>query len=62
MSVILPRAFAEEYREGAHGRAPPRRLLYELSGDWLYEIGLPGKSGVSGGIVIVSPGMGGLGT
>ena len=27
--------------------------LYERSGDWLYEIGLPGKSGVSGGIVTV---------
>jgi glutaminase len=36
--------------------------LYELSGDWLYEIGLPGKSGVSGGIVTISPGKGGLGT
>jgi glutaminase len=35
--------------------------LYERSGDWLYEIGLPGKSGVSGGIVTVSPGKGGLG-
>lgn len=35
--------------------------LYEYSGDWLYEIGLPGKSGVSGGIVTVSPGKGGLG-
>lgn len=35
--------------------------LYELSGDWLYEIGLPGKSGVSGGIVTISPGKGGLG-
>ena len=35
--------------------------LYEFSGDWLYEIGLPGKSGVSGGIVTVSPGKGGLG-
>ena len=23
--------------------------LYELSGEWLYEVGLPGKSGVSGG-------------
>jgi glutaminase len=30
--------------------------LYELSGDWLYE------SGVSGGIVTVSPGKGGLAT
>jgi glutaminase len=36
--------------------------LYERSGDWLYEIGLPGKSGVSGGIVTISPGKGGLGT
>jgi glutaminase len=36
--------------------------LYERSGEWMYEIGLPGKSGVSGGIVTVSPGKGGLGT
>ncbi len=36
--------------------------LYENSGDWLYDTGLPGKSGVSGGIVAVSPGKGGLGT
>ena len=35
--------------------------LYERSGEWLYEIGLPGKSGVSGGMVTVSPGKGGLG-
>jgi glutaminase len=35
--------------------------LYERSGDWLYEIGLPGKSGVSGGIVTMAPGKGGLG-
>ena len=36
--------------------------LYEGSGDWIYEIGLPGKSGIGGGIVTVSPGKGGLGT
>jgi len=36
--------------------------LYERSGDWLFEIGLPGKSGVSGGIVTVAPGKGGLAT
>jgi glutaminase len=36
--------------------------LYENSGDWLYDTGLPGKSGVSGGMVTVSPGKGGLGT
>lgn len=35
--------------------------LYERSGEWLFEIGLPGKSGVSGGIVTVSPGKGAIG-
>ena len=34
--------------------------LYERSGEWLFEIGLPGKSGVSGGIVTVSPGKAGI--
>ena len=36
--------------------------MYETSGDWLYEVGLPAKSGIGGGIVTVSPGKGGLGT
>ena len=36
--------------------------LYETSGDWLYDTGVPGKSGIGGGIVAVSPGKGGLGT
>ncbi len=36
--------------------------LYERSGEWLFEIGIPGKSGVSGGIVTIAPGKGGLGT
>jgi glutaminase len=36
--------------------------LYETSGDWLYTVGLPGKSGVGGGIVTVAPGKSGLGT
>jgi glutaminase len=36
--------------------------LYETSGDWLYEVGLPGKSGIGGGIVTVAPGKGGLAT
>jgi glutaminase len=34
--------------------------LYERSGSWLYDVGLPGKSGVGGGIVTVSPGKGAL--
>jgi glutaminase len=36
--------------------------LYETSGDWLYDVGLPGKSGIGGGIVAVAPGKGGFGT
>ena len=36
--------------------------LYETSGDWLYDTGLPGKSGIGGGIVTTAPGKGGLGT
>jgi glutaminase len=36
--------------------------LYETSGAWLYDVGLPGKSGIGGGIVTASPGKGGLGT
>jgi glutaminase len=35
--------------------------LYETSGDWLCDVGLPGKSGIGGGIVAVSPGKGGFG-
>ncbi|WP_461635200.1 glutaminase A [Glutamicibacter soli] len=35
--------------------------LYERSGDWLFEIGIPAKSGVSGGIVAVAPGKGAIG-
>jgi glutaminase len=34
--------------------------LYETSGDWLYDVGVPGKSGIGGGIVVVSPGKGAL--
>ncbi|MEU8005431.1 glutaminase A [Catellatospora sp. NPDC049111] len=36
--------------------------LYERSGEWLFDIGLPGKSGVAGGIMAVSPGKAGIGT
>ena len=32
--------------------------LYEASGEWLYDVGLPAKSGIGGGIVTVSPGQG----
>lgn len=36
--------------------------LYETSGQWLVRVGLPGKSGIGGGIVTAAPGKGGLGT
>ncbi|MEU4602634.1 glutaminase A [Kribbella sp. NPDC023972] len=36
--------------------------LYETSGDWLIDVGVPGKSGIGGGVVTVSPGKGALGT
>lgn len=35
--------------------------MYETSGDWLFDVGVPGKSGIGGGIIAVSPGKGGLG-
>ncbi|MGR6901767.1 MULTISPECIES: glutaminase A [Glutamicibacter] len=35
--------------------------LYEKSGEWLFEIGIPAKSGVSGGIVAMAPGKGAIG-
>jgi glutaminase len=34
--------------------------LYDDSGQWLYRTGLPGKSGVGGGIIAVSPGKFGI--
>ena len=36
--------------------------MYETSGDWLFDVGVPGKSGIGGGIMAVAPGKGGLGT
>ncbi|ELA01263.1 glutaminase A [Cupriavidus metallidurans] len=36
--------------------------LYERSGSWLYDVGLPGKSGVSGGILTIAPGKGAVAT
>lgn len=36
--------------------------MYETSGEWLVRVGLPGKSGIAGGVVTAAPGKGGLGT
>lgn len=43
----VPRILAEMTMEG----------LYDSSGDWAYTVGLPGKSGVGGGILAVVPGV-----
>jgi len=34
--------------------------LYDDTGQWLFDIALPGKSGVGGGIIAVSPGKFGI--
>lgn len=34
--------------------------LYDTSGDWAYTVGLPGKSGVGGGVLAVMPGQGAI--
>jgi glutaminase len=35
--------------------------MYDAAGDWLYDVGLPAKSGVAGGVIAVVPGRLGIG-
>jgi glutaminase len=35
--------------------------MYDFAGEWAYEVGVPAKSAVSGGILAVIPGKGGIG-
>ena len=44
---LVPAMLAEMTMEG----------MYTASGDWAYRVGLPGKSGVGGGILAIMPGV-----
>ena len=35
--------------------------VYDFTGEWVYRVGLPAKSGVGGGIIAVLPGQLGIG-
>lgn len=35
--------------------------MYDAAGEWAYDVGVPAKSGVSGGLLAVVPGKGGIG-
>ena len=35
--------------------------MYDYAGEWLYRVGMPAKSGVSGGVIAVLPGQMGIG-
>jgi glutaminase len=54
------RAIAHEYVDNVLG-VMASCGMYDWSGEWLYRVGLPAKSGVGGGILAVLPGQLGIG-
>jgi glutaminase len=54
------RAIAEEYVDNVLG-VMASCGMYDWSGEWIYRVGLPAKSGVGGGILAVLPGQLGIG-
>jgi glutaminase len=49
-AALVPRVLSEMAMEG----------LYDTTGDWMYTVGLPAKSGVGGGLIAVAPGTLGI--
>lgn len=54
------RAIAQEYVDNVLG-VMASCGMYDWSGEWIYRVGLPAKSGVGGGILAVLPGQLGIG-
>ncbi len=54
------RAVAQEYVDNVLG-VMATCGMYDWSGEWIYRVGLPAKSGVGGGILAVLPGQLGIG-
>ncbi len=54
------RAIAHEYVDNVLG-VMASCGMYDWSGEWIYRVGLPAKSGVGGGIIAVLPGQLGIG-
>lgn len=54
------RAIAQDYVDNVLG-VMSSCGMYDWSGEWMYRVGLPAKSGVGGGIIAVLPGQLGIG-
>ena len=53
---VLPRARVRDVLSVIHTCG-----MYDAAGQWTYDVGVPAKSGVSGGILAAVPGKGGIG-
>ena len=60
MFLVAPQTGAAAPAAGRHARRLRALMrtcgLYDQSGEFAYDVGLPGKSGVGGGILVVQPG------